>query len=108
MIVTRTTEKGVTIKAITGADLPLEAEKNVAGVAALAMMHALELDFGIEIIIHKRIKAGSGIGSSAASAAGAVVAINELLANATAPQRPGIHLRWKAKNWLPALPMPTM
>lgn len=79
MIVRRTTEKGVIIKSISGADLPLEAEKNVAGVAALAMMHALELDFGIEIIIHKRIKAGSGIGSSAASAAGAVVALNELL-----------------------------
>ncbi|MFN0212657.1 MAG: homoserine kinase [Saprospiraceae bacterium] len=79
MLVERTEAGGVTIKEITGADLPLDAEKNVAGVAALAMMHALQLDFGIEITIHKRIKAGSGIGSSAASAAGVVVALNELL-----------------------------
>lgn len=79
MTVTRTPDKGVTISSITGADLPLEAEKNVAGVAALAMLQALEPGFGVDITIHKRIKAGSGIGSSAASAAGAVVAINELL-----------------------------
>lgn len=79
MTVTRTNETGVTISSITGADLPLEAEKNVAGVAALAMLQALEPGFGVDITIHKRIKAGSGIGSSAASAAGAVVAINELL-----------------------------
>lgn len=79
MVVTKTLGKAITIKEITGADLPLETEKNVAGVAALAMMEALQLDFGIDIIIHKRIKAGSGIGSSAASAAGVVVAINQLL-----------------------------
>lgn len=79
MMVTKTASKGVVIKEIIGADLPLEAEKNVAGVAAMAMMEALGLDFGIAIIIHKNIKAGSGIGSSAASAAGVVVAINGLL-----------------------------
>jgi homoserine kinase len=81
MTITRTATKGVVIKEIIGADLPLEAEKNVAGVAALAMMQALQLDFGIEMTIVKRIKAGSGIGSSAASAAGAVVGLNMLLDN---------------------------
>jgi homoserine kinase len=79
MTLTKTATKGVVIKEIIGADLPLEAEKNVAGVAALAMMQALQLDFGIEMTIVKRIKAGSGIGSSAASAAGAVVGLNMLL-----------------------------
>lgn len=79
MEVTKTQTRGVTIQSITGADLPLETEKNVAGVAALAMMQELQPDFGIEITMHKRIKAGSGIGSSAASAAGVVVALNALL-----------------------------
>lgn len=79
MEVRKTDAPGVVIKAIVGADLPLEPEKNVAGVAALAMMTELQLDFGIEIVIHKKIKAGSGIGSSAASAAGVVVALNALL-----------------------------
>lgn len=79
MIVRKTSEKGIKITKIFGADLPLETEKNVAGVAALAMISNLNLDFGFEIEIYKKIKAGSGIGSSAASSAGAVFGINELL-----------------------------
>lgn len=76
-------EKGIRIRAIEGADLPLEIEKNVAGVAALALLKALTkpLDYGFEIVLRKRIKAGSGIGSSAASAAGTVFALNALLGN---------------------------
>lgn len=79
MIIRKTSEKGIKIIKIVGADLPLETEKNVAGVAALAMVSNLDLDFGFEIEIYKKIKAGSGIGSSAASAGGAVFGINELL-----------------------------
>lgn len=79
MIIRKTSEKGIKIIKIVGADLPLETEKNVAGVAALAMISNLNLDFGFEIEIYKKIKAGSGIGSSAASASGAVFGINELL-----------------------------
>jgi len=79
MIVRKTSEKGIKITKIVGADLPLETEKNVAGVAALAMISTLNLDYGFEIEIYKKIKAGSGIGSSAASSAGAVFGINELL-----------------------------
>jgi len=79
MIIRKTSEKGIKITKIVGADLPLQTEKNVAGVAALAMISNLNLDFGFEIEIYKKIKAGSGIGSSAASAAGAVFGINELL-----------------------------
>jgi len=79
MIVRKTSEKGIKITKIVRADLPLETEKNVAGVAALAMISNLDLDFGFEIEIYKKIKAGSGIGSSAASSAGAVFGINELL-----------------------------
>ena len=59
--------------------LPTDPEKNVAGVALLAMMRAADLDFGFEIEITKGIKPGSGVGSSAASSCGAVVAANHIL-----------------------------
>ncbi len=79
MIIRKTKEKGVKITKIIGADLPFEAEKNVAGVAALAILKAANADFGVEIEIYKNIKPGSGVGSSSASASGTVFAINELL-----------------------------
>jgi len=79
MIIRKVSEKGIRITKIIGADLPLETKKNVAGVAGLALLDATQSDFGFEIEIHKKIKAGSGIGSSSASAAGAVFGINELL-----------------------------
>ncbi|VXB73566.1 Homoserine kinase [Flavobacterium sp. 9AF] len=79
MIFRKTATKGIQITNITGADLPYEASKNVAGVAALAVIENRDIDFGIAIEIHKKIKAGSGIGSSSASAAGAVFGVNELL-----------------------------
>ena len=81
MIIRKSAEKGIRITKITGANLPLETEKNVAGVAALALLNAVKTDYGFEIEIHKKIKAGRGIGSSSASAAGAVYGINELLGN---------------------------
>jgi homoserine kinase len=81
MIIRKSEEKGIRISKITGADLPLEPEKNVAGVAALALLNAVSTDCGFEMEIHKKIKTGSGIGSSSASAAGAVFGINELLGN---------------------------
>ena len=79
MTVTQTAIKGITISEILGQDLPMETTQNVAGVAGLALLEALGSDAGFEIKIDKRIKAGSGIGSSAASSAGAVWAINHLL-----------------------------
>lgn len=99
MIVRKSEQKGVQITKIVGANLPFETEKNVAGVAALSLLKSIkfindkyipidndfetdianDIDLGFEIEIYKNIKAGSGIGSSAASAAGAVFGINELL-----------------------------
>jgi len=77
----RTAEPGVRISAITGSStqLPLEAEKNTAGMALVSMSQALSLPFGIEIAIDKGIPLGSGLGGSAASAVAAVVAANALL-----------------------------
>ena len=60
-------------------DLPLVAEQNVAGKALLAILEIIEEPIGFEVEITKRIMPGSGIGSSAASAGGAVVAANRLL-----------------------------
>jgi len=81
MIIRKSSEKGVKITKIIGEDLPLETDKNVAGVAALALLKKINhnIQYGFEIEIHKKIKPGSGIGSSAASAAGAVFAMNEIL-----------------------------
>lgn len=79
MIIYKSPIKGIRITKIIGANLPLEVGKNVAGIAAKALLKELDLDYGFDIEIHKKIKAGSGIGSSAASAAGAVFGINELL-----------------------------
>src|SRR5688572_26800635 len=77
----RVATPGVTITAITGTtvDLPLEPEKNTAGMAVLSMVRDLNLDFGIELTIEKGIPLGSGLGGSAASAVAGVVAADALL-----------------------------
>ena len=79
MVIRKTSKKGIHIIKIEGQKLPLETNKNVAGVAGLALLEDYPCDHGFEIEIHKGIKAGSGIGSSAASSAGAVFGINELM-----------------------------
>jgi homoserine kinase len=71
--------------------LPTDPAQNTAGAPLLAMLEELSQQqtgpkgligpIGFEVIIDKRIKPGSGIGSSAASAAGAVIAANILLGN---------------------------
>jgi homoserine kinase len=75
---------GVRIVTITGTgdkQLPTDTESNTAGMAALRLLEHLGRDreVGIELEIHKKMPFGSGLGSSAASAAGATVAVNELL-----------------------------
>lgn len=62
-------------------DLPTDPEKNVSGAALLALLEETEDICGFTLISKKQIMPGSGIGSSAASAAGAVVAANVLLDN---------------------------
>jgi homoserine kinase len=78
---TRTTSPGVRITSIQGTtvNLPLEPEKNTAGMAVLSMVRDLKLDFGIDLAIEKGIPLGSGLGGSAASAVAGVVAANALL-----------------------------
>ena len=80
VLVTKTDKNDIVITACHNAEnLPLEADKNVAGVALKALLDKLGSDQGFEIELTKGVKPGSGIGSSAASSAAAVVAVNELL-----------------------------
>ncbi len=78
MIVRRVSEPGIQITHLDDFGLPTEPAQNVAGVAATAMLRKADAAFGLEIEITKHIRPGSGIGSSSASAAGAVVALNRL------------------------------
>lgn len=71
----------VTITSADGYDLPSNPALNTAGAPLLEMMQQLNRGIGFEVVIKKNIKPGSGVGSSAASAAGAVVAANHLLGN---------------------------
>lgn len=77
----RTEQPGVRIAAINGVvkDLPLDAERNTAGMAVLSLVREQQLTHGIELTIEKGIPLGSGLGGSAASAVAAVVAANGLL-----------------------------
>lgn len=74
-------EPGIAIINEDDFGLPVEPEKNVAGAALLAMLAEIPEPIGFELRICKHIKPGSGVGSSAASAAGSVVAANHLLQN---------------------------
>ncbi len=71
----------VVISKITGEEgkLPLEADRNTAGVSVKALLQKLGIQQGIELEIHKQMPLGSGLGSSSASSGGAVFAANELL-----------------------------
>jgi len=79
--VTRRAEPSVVIRSISGVvrNLPLETERNTAGMAALALQRSLGLSFGFELEIEKGIPLGSGLGGSAASAVAAVVAAAALV-----------------------------
>lgn len=73
---------GLRITKITGAGgkLPYESELNTAGMAVLRLLqHLGETGRGIELEIHKKMPINSGLGSSAASAAAATLAVSELL-----------------------------
>ena len=74
-------EKKIIIISADGYPLPLDPMQNTAGAPLVEMLLEIPDNIGFEVTIHKKIKPGSGIGSSAASAAGAVVGANHLLGN---------------------------
>lgn len=59
--------------------LPLDAAKNTAGVVLIGLREKLGLPNGFAVEVVKGIPLGSGMGGSAASAVGALVAANALL-----------------------------
>ena len=82
LIITKTDRKDLKIKAIHGSDsLTKDPDKNVATVAAQALLDELSTppDFGFEFELTKKVKPGSGLGSSASSSAAAVFGVNKLL-----------------------------
>ena len=81
VILTLKETKGVVIHQITGDDgrLPLNATQNTVGASIISMLKYLNSNQGVEIILNKKMPFGSGLGSSAASAAAGSVALNELL-----------------------------
>ena len=81
MTFTKTKEKGVKITKITGAVLTYDTDKNAASAVVKKMLHKANADFGVALTIHKGFSPGSGLGSSAASSAGAAFGTNQLLGN---------------------------
>lgn len=74
-------EMPVSIHSISGVEtqLPQSIYRNTATLGLIELIKDLSLDFGFEVSIQKGISLGSGMGGSAASAVGAMVAANELL-----------------------------
>lgn len=54
MVIRKVPRKGIYITKLVGQDLPLETERNVAGVAALALMAESDYEGGFEIEIYKK------------------------------------------------------
>ena len=71
---------GVVIEHIEGDDgqLPREANKNTAGIAARETLRLLGVQEGVVLRLQKGLPLGSGLGSSAASAVAAAWAVNVL------------------------------
>ena len=74
-------EKKVLVQSADGYPLPSDPQQNTAGAPLVEMLEQLNENIGFDVTIYKNIKPGSGIGSSAASSAGAVVTGNYLLGN---------------------------
>lgn len=79
MTLENTDRPGLEIVHVDDHGLPTAPEQNVSGAALLAMMEEMNEVPKWKLTIDKKIKPGSGLGSSAASAAGAVFAANKLL-----------------------------
>ena len=83
--VSKQASPGVTIETITGVDgverISTDPRQNTAGVPLLKILEDLKPNFGFHLKIEKGIPLGSGMGGSAASAVGAVVAANFILGN---------------------------
>lgn len=80
VIVERRDEPGAVIERIEGdgGRLPHDPLKNTACVAANSVLKQIDAREGVKITLHKNLPLASGLGSSAASAVAAAVAVNTL------------------------------
>jgi homoserine kinase len=85
VIATRSETPGISISKVRGLDgeihpyLSTEPHENTASIAAQALWDAAGASGGVSLELHKGVPLQSGMGSSAASAVAAVVAVNALL-----------------------------
>jgi homoserine kinase len=81
----KTDAPGVTVAEVRGIDgelhpyLSTNADENTASIAAQALWEVYGTEGGVELSVYKGVPLQSGMGSSAASAVAAVVAVNALL-----------------------------
>ncbi|MCB9642802.1 MAG: homoserine kinase [Myxococcales bacterium] len=77
----RREEPGVVVLDILGdgGKLPRKADENTAGIAAIETLALAGVSWGVELVVEKGLPIGSGMGSSAASAAAGAFAVNGLL-----------------------------
>lgn len=78
----RRDEPGIVITDITGDEsrLPRDPARNAVTVVMLRLLeHLGNTEFGGEVVLHKNMPLGSGMGSSSASAVAGVFALNEML-----------------------------
>ena len=89
VVARRRDEPGVGLAAIhgDGGRIPREPERNTASVAAAYLLKEAGVEAGVELELLKGMPLSSGLGSSAASAVAAVVAVNELLGTDLSPER---------------------
>jgi len=73
-------EQGVTLHNIVEGktSLPIDPSKNTAGISVQSFLNHIRSTQGVALTLHKKMPIGSGLGSSAASAAAAVFAVNHL------------------------------
>ena len=87
ILTTKTNHQQIIIEQIKGdSSLSFDPEKNTASVALAAMLKALNITDPLYLSIQKGMSGGSGLGSSAASAVAAVVALNGLLTEPVSEQ----------------------
>ncbi|QPC81012.1 homoserine kinase [Phototrophicus methaneseepsis] len=80
VLVEKRSEPGAVILSIEGDEgrIPYDADRNVASIAANAVLKQIQAEEGVGIILKKGLPIGSGLGSSAASSVAAAVAVNAL------------------------------
>jgi len=83
VVLTLRNDSSIKVTAIHGDNgrLPMEANKNTASVAVASLLKQLGSNQGVDIELFKNLPLGSGMGSSAASGAAALVAMNHLMGN---------------------------